>query len=66
MMQTDGKIQHALELEEQYFQNDYITQGNLQIQFNHFQIINGIFTELEQNNFHLYENTQEPEQPKQF
>ena len=31
-----------------YSQNDYTTQGNLQIQCNPYQITNGIFQELEQ------------------
>ena len=32
----------------QYCKNDYTTKCNLQIQCNHYQITNGIFTELEQ------------------
>ena len=31
----------------QYYQNDYTTQGNLQIHWNPYQISNGIFQELE-------------------
>ena len=32
----------------QHCENDYTTQSNLQIQCNHYQTTNGIFTELEQ------------------
>ena len=41
MRQRDGKIYHALG--NQHFQNDYTTQGNLQIQCNPYQITKGIF-----------------------
>ena len=48
----------------QYCQNDYTTQDNLQIQCNPSQNTNGIFTELEQqqqkNYFNLYGNTKDP------
>ena len=33
----------------QYYQNDYTTQGNLQIQCNPYQLPRTLFTELEQN-----------------
>ena len=39
MTQTDGKIYHTLGLKNQYCQNHYNTQGNLQIQCNPYQII---------------------------
>ena len=32
-----------LDWNSQYYQNDYITQSNLQIQHNPYQITNGIF-----------------------
>ena len=37
-----------LDLKNQYYENDYTTKGNLQIQCNPYQITNVIFTELEQ------------------
>ena len=43
MTQTDGKLYHNLELEEPICQNANVTQGNLQIQYNPYQITNGIF-----------------------
>ena len=45
-----------------YCQNDYITQGNLQIECNPYQVTNGIFhrtrTKKSQN---LYGDTKDPE-----
>ena len=38
-----------LDWKNQCCQNDYTTQGNLKIQCDHYQIVNGIFTKLEQN-----------------
>ena len=43
MIQTDGEIYHILGLENQYCENDYTTQSNLQIQCNPYQTTNGIF-----------------------
>ena len=37
-----------LDWKNQYCENDYTTQSNLQIQGNPYQITNGFFTELEQ------------------
>ena len=37
-----------LDWKNQYCENDYTTQSNLQIQCNPYQMTNGIFTELEQ------------------
>ena len=37
-----------LDWKNQYCENDYTTQSNLQIQCNPYQITNGIFMELEQ------------------
>ena len=42
MTQTGGEIYHVLGL-NQYCENDYTTQSNLQIQCDLCQIINGIF-----------------------
>ena len=42
----------------QYCENDYTTQSNLQIQCNPYQITNGIFTELESKTFTVYLETQ--------
>ena len=36
-----------LDRKNQYCENDYTTQSNLQIQYNPYQITNGFFTELE-------------------
>ena len=40
-----------LDWKNQYCENDYTTQSNLQIQCNPYQITNGIFMELEQKIF---------------
>ena len=40
---TNRKIYHALDWKNQYCQNDYSTQGNLQIQCNPYQIAKDIF-----------------------
>ena len=48
MKQTDGEICHVFELEESMLTHEYIIQINLQIQYNPYQIINGIFHKLEQ------------------
>ena len=42
----------------QYCQNDYTTQGNLQIQCNPYQITNGIFHRTRTNNFTICMETQ--------
>jgi len=49
-----------LDWKNQFCQNDYTTQGNLQIQCNPYQNTNAIFTELEQNLLNLYGNTKDP------
>ena len=57
-----------LDWKNQYCQNNYITRGNLQIQYNPYQITNVIcFTELEQKKivFNMYRDTKDPEQSKQ-
>ena len=40
---TDEKMTMLLDWKNQYHQNDYITQGNLLIQCNSYQIPNDIF-----------------------
>ena len=40
---TDRKINHIFDFYSLYCKNDYNTQGNLQIQWNPYQITNGIF-----------------------
>ena len=45
----------------QYWYNDHTTQGNLQIQWNPYQITDGRFIELGQKNLILYGNTKDPE-----
>ena len=49
-MSVDWKNQHC--------QNDYITQGNLKIRCNPYQIINGIFQITRTKNFTVHMETQ--------
>ena len=42
-----------LDWKNQYSQNDYTTQGNVQIQCNPYQIINGIFHKIFRTKFFL-------------
>ena len=42
----------------QYCQNDHTTKGNLQSQYNPYQITNGIFHRTGTNNFKIYMETQ--------
>ena len=49
----------------QYYENDYITKGNLQIQCDPYQITNGIFHRTRTKNFTIHMETQDPEEPKQ-
>ena len=51
--------------ENQYFKNVYITQDNLQIQCNSYQITNGIFERTGIKNLNLYGNTKDPEKLRQ-
>ena len=44
----------------QYYENDYTTKCNLQIQCNSYQIINAFFKELEQKISQSYGNTKDP------
>ena len=47
-----------LDWKNQYCQNDYTTQGNLQIQSNPYQIIIGIFHRTRTKKFLIYMETQ--------
>ena len=42
---TDGKTYHALDCKSQYYQNDYTTQGKLQIQCNLSSNYHGHFSQ---------------------
>ena len=56
-----------LDWKNQYCQNDYITQSNLEIQCNTYQITNGIFLKTQTNFvYNLYWNEKDTEQPKQY
>ena len=51
-----------LDWKNHYYQNDYTTQGNLQIQHNFYQITNCIFHRTRTKNFfNLYGNTKGPQ-----
>ena len=50
----------------QYCENDYTTQSNLQIQCNRYQITNGIFYRTRIQFYHLCGNTEDSKYPKQF
>ena len=45
MTQTDGEIYHVLGWKNQYCQNDYTTQGNLQIHAIHNKLSIAFFLE---------------------
>ena len=52
----------------QHSENDYTTQGSLQIKYNPYQITNGFFfpfTDLEENKLNLCENIKDCKYPKQ-
>ena len=54
-----------MDQKNQYSENEYTTQSNLQIQCNPYQATNGIFHRARTNNFHnLYGKTKNLEQPK--
>ena len=52
-----------LDWKNQHYQDAYTIQGNLQIQYNPYQITNGILQQTRTNFFffNLYENTEGPE-----
>ena len=55
-----------LGMKNQYYENDYTTKCNLQIQCNPYHITNGIFHKTKTKKIHnSYVNTKDPEQPKQ-
>ena len=58
MIPTDGEIYHVLGLKNQYCENDYPTQSNLQIQCNLYQITNGIFYGTRTNHLKMCMETQ--------
>ena len=54
-----------MDWKNQYCENDYTTQGNLQIQWNPYQATNGMFHRTRTNNFTIRMEIQENlEQPK--
>ena len=55
-----------LDWKNQYCENDYTTQSNLQIQCNPYEITNGIFYRTRTKKFlNLHGDTKDPKQPKQ-
>ena len=50
-----------LDWNNQYHENDYTTQGNLQTQCNPYQITNGIFQSTRAKKFNLYGNIEDLE-----
>ena len=54
-----------LDWKNQYCENDYTTQGNLQIQCNLHQTTNGIFHRTRTKNLKICMETEDPKQPKQ-
>ena len=55
-----------MDQKNQYSENEYTTQSNLQIQCNPYQATNGIFQRTRTNNFTICMETQKKiEQPKQ-
>ena len=61
VIKKNEEIYHVLGLKNQYYEKDYTTQSNLQIQRKPFQIINGFFKELEKNVYNFYGNTKDLE-----
>ena len=58
MIQTDGEIYHVLDWKNQYCENYYTTQSNLQIQCNPFETTNGILHRIRTKNFTIRMETQ--------
>ena len=68
----DGEIKQMekytmfLDWKNQYCENDYTTQRNLQIQCNPYQTTNSILHRIRTKKiYNLYGNTKDPEYPKQ-
>ena len=56
-----------MDQKNQYSENEYITQSNLQIQCNPYQATNGIFQKTRTHNLTICMETQKNlEQPKQY
>ena len=53
MTQINGDIFPFMDQQNQYSENEYKTQSNLQIQFNPYQATNGIFHRTRTNNFKI-------------
>ena len=49
-----------MDLKNQYSENEYTTQSNLQIQCNPYQATNGIFQRARTNNFTICMETEKP------
>ena len=64
---TDGEIYIIfMDRKNQYSENEYTPQSNLQIQCNPYQVTNGIFHRARTNNFTICMETQKNlEKPKQ-
>ena len=58
MKDTDRKLYSVLGFEELILLNDHTTQGNVQIQYNPYQNISGIFHRTRTNNFKICMETQ--------
>ena len=58
MTQIDGEIYHANGLKNQYSENEYTIQSDLQIQCNPYQATNDIFLRTRKNNFIICMETQ--------
>ena len=55
-----------LDWKNQYCENDYTMQSNLQIQCNPYETTNGILHRIRtKKSYNLCGNTKDPEQPKQ-
>ena len=54
-----------LDRKNQYCENDYTTKCNLQIQYDPYQITNGIFPRTRTKNFTIHMETKDHQQPKQ-
>ena len=60
MIQTDGKIDHALELEDDMIKTTLLTKAIYIFNTIPIELPMEFFTELEQNTLNLYGNTKYP------